>query len=490
MSDGSIRKIIPALILNITVAGLCYAQAPEYQWFKTYGGDSFDNGECIVQTDDGGFIMAGYSYDPDSNDYNALVVKTDNVGNIIWQKLYGGPGDDGFSSIQPTSDGGYIVAGGTEPSASENSDLYLVKIDGDGRVEWQSTIGGRQDEYANSVIPTSDGNYLMVGLTTSYGTGYEDIYVVKTDDAGELVWSRTFGGSYFDKAFMVKETDDGNYVFVAGIDYYALHPANTMLAKLNPNGDTIWTSVLGGNSPDACNAFVGTSDGGFMLVGWTMSYTNGEADYYLIKTDQMGQEEWHKHYGGIDRDIGRGIDVTEDGDYIVTGYSTNYGAGAEDIYTIKIDANGDSLWATAFGGTGMDQAMMVIQCSDGGYAVFGGTRSMGNGPGDMILVKYNAEQTGINDDNLNIPANFILQQNYPNPFNGSTVISFTVPGSDQVSLKVFDLLGREVAQLVEGIPGQGQHCMTFDAGDLASGVYVYRLQAGNRVETKKMILVK
>jgi hypothetical protein len=490
LSAGSIRKIILAWLLNIAVTGLCYAQAPDYRWFKTYGGDSFDNGECVVQTDDGGFIMAGYSYDLDSSNYNALVVKTDSLGNIIWQKLYGGSGDDSFSSIQPTSDGGYIIAGGTESSTSEGDDIYLVKTDAGGTVEWQSIIGGRRDEHANSVIPTSDGNYLLVGLTTSYGAGYEDIYVVKTDDTGELIWSRTFGGSYFDKAFMVRETVDGNYVFVAGIDYYALYPPNTLLAKMNPDGDTIWTSVLGGNSSDACNAFVETADGGFMLVGWTMSYTNGEADYYLIKTDQIGQEEWYKHYGGIDRDIGRGIDVTEDGGYIVTGYTTNYGAGADDIYTIKIDINGDSLWATTFGGAEMDQAMMAIQCTDGGYAVFGGTRSMGNGPGDMILIKYNGEQTGISDNGLNLPVGFVLHQNYPNPFNGSTVISFTVPGTDQVSLKIFDLLGREVAQLVEGVPGQGQHQMTFNAADLASGIYVYRLQAGGRVETKKMILVK
>jgi hypothetical protein len=489
-----LRKL-PALLLTISLfiflsSGVLLAQAPEELWFETYGGEYPDEGESFVETADGGFMIAGYSYVSEARGYDIYVIKTDSFGSPVWQKFYGGEMDDAAGCIQATDDGNFIVAGGTESFEAENSDMFWMKINPDGDVMWQRTIGGHNDEYANYVISTSDGGYLLSGYTNSFGAGFDDIYLVKTESDGFPVWSRTYGDEFFDKGYMVKETDDGNYVLVAGLDYFGHYPVNAYLLKTNPDGDTLWTSILGGTLADACNAFAETPDNGFLLIGWTMSYSVGEQDLFLVKTDSVGQEQWHKSYGGLLRDIGRSIYPTSDGGYIVTGYTLSFGAGSSDVYTIKTDSNGDSIWTATFGGSLWDNALEIREVGDGGYVIVGGTGSFGAGSQDMLLLKYASDQTGFDGEGRYLPERISLDQNYPNPFNETTVIAFSAPSEDVISLMVYDMLGREVAEIANGRLEGTEHRLLFDAGDLASGTYVYRLQAGKDIKTRKMTLLK
>jgi ribosomal protein S11 len=255
-------------------------------------------------------------------------------------KTYGGTYRDYASSVQQTSDGGYIVAGGTTSFGAGLSDVFLVKTDASGNIIWAKTYGGTNSDWAFSVQQTSDGGYIVAGRTYSFGAGEDDAFLVKTDASGNIIWAKTYGGTGYDNASSVQQTSDGGYI-VAGWTYsFGAGDYDIFLIKTDANGNIIWAKTYGGTDDDRAYSVQQTSDGGYIVAGYTASFGAGFYDIFLIKTDANGNLQWAKTYGEMDDDWASSVQQTSDGGYIVAGGTTSFGAGWSDFFLIKTDANG------------------------------------------------------------------------------------------------------------------------------------------------------
>ena len=238
----------------------------------------------MAQTSDSGYIIVGSttSYGAGSND--VYLIKTDALGDTVWTRTYGGSNLDQGNSVLQTSDGGYVLAGWTNSFGAGNYDVYLIKTDASGDTIWTRTYGGTSEDYGIFVAPTSDSGCVIAGLTSSYGAGGYDIYLIKADASGDTVWTKAYGGPLADWGYCIAQTSDGGYVIAGDRD----NQAEAWLLKTDSSGDTTWTRTYGGPNQESADAVAQTADGGYILAGLTSSYGAGGQDVYLIKTDANG----------------------------------------------------------------------------------------------------------------------------------------------------------------------------------------------------------
>ena len=251
-----------------------------------------------------------------------------------------------------------------------------------------------------------------------------------------------------------------------------------------------FTTLFGGNQEDLGFSVKQTTDGGYIITGYTWSYGNGEEDIWLIKTDSQGNEEWNQTYGGNEDDKGFSVQQTSDGGYIITGFTDSYGSGEFDIWLVKTDSQGNEEWNQTFGGSENDTGTSVIQTTDGGYIIIGNTMSFGNGVVDVWLIKTNSDGTLESFESSNNPYTFSLNQPYPNPFNPSTTLDFSIPFSDNVNIRVLDIVGREVDILMNEYLTNGNYRIEWNGQGHPSGIYFISFESGGFVETQKVVLMK
>jgi hypothetical protein len=325
--------------------------------------------------------------------------------SIAWQKCLGGSEYDRSNDILHTNDGGYVVIGHTlslDGDVSNNNglmDIWMVKMDNFGVIQWEKNLGGGDWDSPNSFRQTDDGGYIIAGVTYSNdgdvigNHGDQDAWILKLDSLGALEWQRVLGGSLFDEANWVEITPDGGYI-VAGStnsddgDVLGKHAyTDFWVLKLSSTGTIKWQKCLGGNSDERALSIKLTSDGGYIVVGETLSNdgdvsgNNGNVDFWVVKLDISGGIEWQNALGGIGLDVASDVLETSDG-FVVAGYegSTNTGDvtghhGASDYWIVKLSKTGDLLWQKAYGGTGPDHARNIIQASDGNFVVVGESKS-------------------------------------------------------------------------------------------------------------------
>ena len=466
-------------------------------WTKTFGGTDNDGGVSVNQTFDGGYIIVGYTNSFGAGSSDVWLIRTNTIGDTLWKKTFGGVSIDGGMSVQQTMEGGFITVGGTESYGNGGSDIWLIKTDSFGDTLWTKTFGGSQDDYGYSVQQTTDGGYSVIGVTGSFGASSSDAWLIKTDASGDTLWTRTFGGSYNDYGTSFQQTTDGGYIITGFTGYYVGVPesGDLWLIKTDADGDTLWTKTYGGSSFDAGNAVQKTADGDYIIIGQTYSFGTGSSDAWLIKSDTLGNTIWTKMFGGGTDDYPMSVQQTAEGGYIIAGYTYSFGAGSADVWLIKTDSFGDTLWTKTFGGISNDHCNSVKQTSDGGYILSGGTTSFGFGAGydDVWLIKTTPDISHIEPNSELVISDFSLHQNYPNPFNPNTKIEFRIAsasGGGFVTLKVYDVLGNEVTTLVDEFKPAGNYEIEWNTGEFSSGVYFYQLKAGNFIETKKMLLIK
>jgi hypothetical protein len=356
---------------------------------KTYGGAYLDVAYSIQRTFDGGYIVAGATVSFGAGWADIFLIKTYANGNIQWAKTYGGTGDDVAYSVQQTSDGGYIVVGYTESFGAGYRDIFLIKTDASGNLQWAKTYGGTSRDEAFSVQQTSDGGYIVAGYTESFGAG-GDIFFIKKDANGNIIWAKTYRGTGWDWAFSVQQTSDGGYIVAGATDSFGAGDDDIFLIKTDANGNIIWAKTYWGTSGDGAFSVQQTSDGGYIVAGYTGSFGAGYSDVFLVKTDANGNIMWAKTYGGTDLDWASSVQQTSDGGYILAGLTDSFSAGGDNIFLIKTDTNGNIQWSKTYGGTSNDWAFSVQQTSDGGYIVAGRTGSFGAGYGDIFLIKTDA----------------------------------------------------------------------------------------------------
>lgn len=303
------------------------------QWYEPYGGaDDYSQAHSVLATADGGYIAAGYTYFDGWNYPFAYVVKTDSSGTIQWENTYEG-GDDNADarSIQATADGGYIIAG------SSWSSLYLLKIDADGGYVWDDFFSMGYGAAAHSVQTTPDNGYIITGYTTTFD-GDRDVYLLKTNSTGGMIWQTSFGGANDDTGNSVQVTPDGGYIIAGSTNSFGSGSYDVYLIKTDSEGTWEWEKTFGGTDYDAGNCVQVTPDGGYIIAGSTYSFGDGSSDVYLIKTDSEGNLEWQRAIGGELDVYAQSVQVAPDGGYIVAGYQDPEGST---VYLIKTDAQGN-----------------------------------------------------------------------------------------------------------------------------------------------------
>ena len=372
--------ILPILIgFNLLTAE---AQPPDTLWTRAYGGYNTEIGFDAEQTFDGGFIMTGYTHSFGNQYSNVYIVKTNPEGLVSWTRVFGEQSADQGFSIQQTFDGGYIITGRTIIRGSMN--IFLLKLDAEGNEIWTRIYGGDGHDEGQCVRQTSDGGYIIAGSTASYGAGYWDVYLIKTDSFGDTVWTRTFGGGDWDGGYSVIQTVDGGYLVAGWNRFNGARFDDVYLVKTDANGDSLWSKTYGwDNTGDKAYSVQQTADGGYIVAG------AGYGDVYLLKTDVQGDTLWTRVYQGYGVDDGREVCQTYDGGYIIAG---NYDlqTGNASAFVIKTDADGDTLWTRTFPGW-YSGAYSVQQTIDGGYVAAGFIQN--NFYTDMWLIRFDRQGT-------------------------------------------------------------------------------------------------
>ncbi len=385
------------------------------KWQKSFGGSAEDYAACVQQTTDDGFIIVGSTASTDgkvkdhhglgSYNYDFWILKVNGKGIMLWQKTLGGSGDDVATAVQQTTDGGFIVAGYSESTDGDVTgnngcyDFWVVKLTSSGSIQWQKSFGGKRYDYAKSVRQTSDGGYIVAGYTNSNNAdvsgnhGNDDYWVIKLNSTGSITWKQCFGGSDYDQASSVRQTKDGGYILSGysrsqdgqltdnkgGYDYWII--------KLNSAGTLSWQTNLGGNSDDLAYAVEQTTDGGYIIGGYTYSSTgqvqenHGGADYWIVKLNSSGQTTWKKTYGGSANDFAYSIAQTVEGGYVINGYTASsdsdlsHNSGYNDYWIVKIGDTGMMQWQKDYGATNNEIAYGVQQLADGGFVMSGSSDS-------------------------------------------------------------------------------------------------------------------
>ena len=336
------------LLLLLIIPFLSFGQG----WIQTYWSTNNNiSGRIVKQTDDGGYIVTGGV--KESNDYDVYLIKTDADGNEQWSQTYGGTEGDEGVCVQQTSDGGYIISASTKSFGNGLGDVYLIKTDADGNEQWSQTYGGTENDGGWGVQQTSDGGYIISASTNSFGNGGYDYWLIKTDLNGDSIWTQTYGGTSSEYAGVIQQTSDGGYVVVGGGD---MDDEGAWLIKTDINGDSVWTQTCTAGSWVRC--VQQTSDAGYVLGGTTSSYPE-DPEYYLIKINENGEEQWYQTYGedcyedpvNLDTDYcldwGFWVEQTSDGGYIMSGIKeditemSQFGEDRIRVQLIKTDSEGN-----------------------------------------------------------------------------------------------------------------------------------------------------
>ena len=307
-------------------------------WTHTYGGPSNDWAECVIRTSDGGYALAGCTTSYGAGSWDAWLVKIDASGNSLWNKTYGGSDADFWTCVIQTNDGGYALGGYTASFGLTKYQFWLLKTDSAGIEQWNQKYGGGDVDLANSMIQTSDGGYALAGYRFA---GTNDVQLLKTDSAGNQEWIRQyFVGGNHDAAYSVIQTSDGGYMMAGGTNPVGVEEGQAFLIKTDSAGNMEWSGTYGGVSEDRGYSVIQTGDGGCMLAGYTSSYAANGRDVWIVKTNSTGNMLWNQTYGGADVDRGYSVVQTSDGGYALAGYTTSFGAGGTDVYLVKTDESG------------------------------------------------------------------------------------------------------------------------------------------------------
>lgn len=494
------RQSRSAQVAALCLSVLCSAQTGHTQgliWSRNFGGKMNESGSDIVKVPGGGFLALGSTFSFGSGDHDVYALRLDEFGDTLWSRTYGGSGADYGYGIEATTDNGFVMVGMTRSTGAGKGDLFLTKIDSLGAELWSNTFGGLERDEGWSVRQTPDGGFIVAGVTGSFGAGQEDFYLVKTDSTGTLQWEKTFGGPSGDWANAVRVTSDSGYILIGTTSSFGDGFSSVYVVRLGSTGDLLWIKTYGGSKSELGSSIEQTSDGGFILAGATASFSQDFNDVYVAKIDGNGSLLWENHFGGAFDERGYAIAELADGGFLVSGTTGTFGSGKIDVYLLRLDSSGWMMWSATYGGAESDFCRSMILDDNRNVIILGHSYTFSSGGSDMYLIKAEGDITTdvqiISDPAL--PNGFALSQNYPNPFNPTTTISYSLPVRADVTLTVYNILGEKVSAFDEGMMPAGRHAVIWDsrndAGEsVASGVYLYKVEAGDFVASRKMLLIK
>jgi len=492
------------------------------EWQKCLGGTKNDIPYSIQQTNDGGYIVSGYSMSNDgdvtlhygSENYrDEWIVKLDNAGAIQWQKTYGGSNMEYANSIVQTTDGGYVVVGqsnsvdGDLTANHGGFDYWIYKLDASGNMIWQHSYGGSGDDIPNSVKQTMDGGFIVAGISGSTdgdvtgNHGTDDYWVIKLDALGTLQWQKCYGGSWDDWAMSVGQTTDGGYIingFTRSNDsnITGSHGSNEMwIVKTDSAGAIQWQKSHGGSSYDNGYSIEQTTDGGYIAVGNSTSSNgdlttnHGNSDFWIVKTDPAGDIQWQKSLGGSKEDEAKEVRQTADGGYIVAGYSRSVDGDVTglhdttgyyyDCWIIKLLPTGDVDWQKCMGGHLQDLAYAIDVTADGGCIIAGNSNSIdgdvsgGHGDTDFWIVKLSSPSVGTEEADQATALTL-----FPNPVSGNIHLILQEPAE----INIFNIQGQELMSF-KAEAGEAN----INSSSFSSGIYFINVKTSKGAIIKKFI---
>ena len=374
------------IVVSILIGFLNNTANSQIVFQKTFGGVSSDISYSVQQTADAGYIIAGYTLSFGRGSRDVYLIRTDSSGNTLWTKTYGSTNIDYAWTVRQTTDGGFIIGAHSGSFGAGSHDIYLIKCDIAGNVMWTRAYGGNSADGAYSMQQTTDGGYIIAAHTSSFGAGQHDVYLIKTDAVGDTAWTRAYGGSGGDFLRAVSQTFDDGYISVSETFSFGAGGADIYLVRVDLLGNLLWAKTYGGSSSDFGYSVKQTADSGYIIAGYTFSFGAGQSDMYLVKTDAGGTVVWAKTYGGALSDFGYSVEETNDGGFVIAGFTRSFGVNG-DVYLVRTDSSGVLLWSMNYGGAGADYGWSVQQTTDGGYVISGYSSSFGAGSNDVYLIK-------------------------------------------------------------------------------------------------------
>lgn len=438
------NRFLIILLLSISLSSYSQNHNPyQIKWEKTIGGGHRDGLYSITSNNDGSYVLGGHTHSNDDvlnsknhGNMDCWIIKIDSIGNIIWDKTYGGSKDDGLYDIEHTKDSGYIFVGFSESTdydiKSGNKgkiDSWVVKIDSVGNLEWENTFGGSSWEYTRDILETEDGGYLIGGQTqstdgdvSSGGNGIWDIWIVKIDSLGELLWEKTYGGTDIEEFHTISPTYESGYIIGGGTNSDSLDVqsgnhgrGDYWIVKVDSIGEIQWEHTYGGSREDNLRYVLPLEEGGYILGGYSCSEdgdvssgTYNNCDIWIVKVDSIGGIIWEKSYGKNPYDSFNSVIPNNNKGFLLFGstigtINENNIDYKEDIWVIEIDSEGEILWEKTYGGSSYD----LIYCSEkminGGFLLGGETmsndgdiQSDNKGEGDYWIFKIGSNSSPLN----------------------------------------------------------------------------------------------
>jgi hypothetical protein len=421
-----VQHLLATILLTLSTASALVAQTvPKVAWQRSYGGSGEDTLTSVAEAPDGGFILGGYSTSPVSGnrtnagfgDYDYWVLKVDPNGAKQWERTFGGEYEDKLLVVRVTQDGGYILGGYSESEVSGNKtstnfgfrDFWIVKLDASGDRQWDKSFGGVNSDILYGLCQTSDGGFVLAGTSDSLPSGNKtspkiggpDFWVIKINSVGEKEWENTFGGTGADRLYVLQTNTQGGYV-LGGYSPPGASGSKTnagfgsgwydcWLVTLDSGGNKLGDLAFGGDDFDYLYAFSPTTDGDYLLGGTSRSAVSGNKtatgfggfDFWLVKSDASGNAQWDKAFGGGSDEELHCVIQTANGGYVAAGNSWSAasgnkqfdGFGNDDYWILGLDSNGEKQWELNVGGSGRDELQAIIKTQDGGLLLAGNSNS-------------------------------------------------------------------------------------------------------------------
>jgi hypothetical protein len=484
--------IIQLLVL-LTLTNVGSAQQIKFR--HVLGNTGYDYGMSAKQTFDKGYIVCGSTTSVGSGNTDIYIIKTDSMGIPVNERYIGGINVDQGTCIRQTADSGYVILGYTNSAGAGGYDVYVIKTDPQLNILWKKTYGGTDWDFGNSIEQTSDGGYVICGSTYSYGKGDEDYYLIKTDATGDTLWTRTYGGPEREEGKSAIQTADGGYALTG----YSLSLGDTLgdfyTIKTNATGDVIWTNQFGGKQLDQANDILEQKNGGFVVCGETKSFGAGKSDGILVEISNTGSSGRTYLIGDKEDDYVQSVTERMDGKIMFGGYTKSYGyTGKGDIYFGIINTDWTHYAATTFGGKqGKETVGSVEPTNDKGAIICGTTNSFRNLLEDIYLVKTDSNGfstpievvllTKIDEQEKNNMLQFTV---FPNPVQEITYVDVST-SSRSFLIQLFDITGRILKQeYVSFHPVNST--IPVNVSGFADGIYFIKITSDESTLSKRIVV--
>ncbi|MEL6650135.1 MAG: caspase family protein [Bacteroidota bacterium] len=377
--------------LSLLVALLICAlpSSAQEKFSKTFGGDRDEHAMAVTTTATGDYVVAGFTNSYGLGKSDVWVMKLDDFGNEVWRQYFGDKDYDWANDLIETRDGNYVLAGYTRDQKSGKNNAWVFQLNRHGELMWSRTYGGKDADEARSIIQTKDGGFAVAGFSYSNSKGKSDIWLLRLNAVGEILWDQHYGGSGIEKAYSIAETSDEGFVIGGYQHYNETNRADMLVVRTDRNGRGIWRRVVRAPGNDVIESVLQTDEGQFLAAGWRYNESNKSLDACLVHLNASGRVLNEYLMGGSGKDAFYDLIHTRDGGYVLAGQSTSF-SKSSDLWMVKLDKRLQQVWQKRSLGKGNDYGRAVAQVADGGFLLTGGTRSYSKGGSDMWVLKTDA----------------------------------------------------------------------------------------------------